>query len=120
MFSCLEKGPVKQGVSFSQAPESGEQLEVVGRRGYIVDQNPHHEILEDEVFDEVLILLARLDQERLRLINICEAERQVRDRLKENTDHWRLKRLHDLPLAVQKGSFQNLTNKFFSYENLIQ
>lgn len=101
----IEQAAVKREVSFSQIPTSTpQQLEVIGKGGHIPDPFPHHDILEDEVLDEVLILLARLDRERLRLINLCENEQQIRDRLKENIDHWRLKRLHDLPLAVQKGS----------------
>ena len=77
---------------------------MIGKGGHITDQHVHHDSLEDEILDEVLILLARLDRERLRLINSCSREIQIRERLKESIDHWRLKRLHDLPLAVQKGS----------------
>ncbi|CAF3685099.1 unnamed protein product [Rotaria sp. Silwood1] len=98
----IKKGTIKREVSFSQMPSSTEQLEIIGRSGHIADPHPHHDILEDVILDEVLLLLARLDHERLRLIHLCSNEQQVRERLKENIDHWRLKRLHDLPLAVQK------------------
>lgn len=78
-------------------------MEIVGQGGRLIDQHPHHDLLQEEILDEVLLLLARLDRERLRLINLCEREGEVRVRLKDNIDHWRLKRLQDLPLAVQKG-----------------
>ena len=91
-------------MSFAQAESSAQQLEIVGKGGQITtDQPAHHDILEEEVLEEVLVLLARLDRERLRLINLCEREQEIREKLKENIDQWRLKRLHDLPLAVQKG-----------------
>ncbi|CAF1263266.1 unnamed protein product [Rotaria magnacalcarata] len=95
-------GRTKRQISFSKTLPLTNPLEIVGRGGQLVDQHPHHDILEDEILEEVLLLLARLDRERLRLINLCENENRVRDRLKENIDHWRLKRLVDLPLAVQK------------------
>lgn len=103
-ISCLEKAPAKREVSFSQLPSSsGNPLEVIGTGGRVTETPAHHEMLEDEILDEVLVLLARLDRERLRLIHSCEREQLIRGRLKESIDHWRLKRLHDLPLAVQKG-----------------
>ena len=71
-------------------------------------QSSHHDILEEEVLEEVLLLLARLDRERLRLINACEREQEIREKLRDNIDQWRLKRLKDLPLAVQKGSSLSL------------
>ncbi|CAF3517427.1 unnamed protein product [Rotaria socialis] len=95
-------GRTKRQISFSKTLPLTNPLEVVGRGGQLIDQHPHHDLLEDEILEEVLLLLARLDRERLRLINLCENENRVRDRLKENIDHWRLKRLVDLPLAVQK------------------
>ncbi|CAF2707819.1 unnamed protein product [Rotaria sp. Silwood2] len=120
-----KKGTVKREVSFNQMPSSTEQLEIVGRGGHITDQHPHHDILEDEILDEVLLLLARLDRERLRLINLCVHEQQSRERLKENIDHWRLKRLHDLPLAVQKGSKKsfsrcNSTRRLFFFSFFLE
>mgnify|MGYP007021849284 CR=1 FL=1 len=112
LYSILAKQQVKREVSFSQIPSSGgDALEVVGKGGHVPDNHAHPEILEDELLDEVLLLLARLDRERLRLINSCEREQLIRLRLRDNIDHWRLKRLHDLPLAVQKGS---LSLSFFS------
>jgi len=107
----IEKGPIKREVTFNRIPSATQQLEIIGKGGQMIDQHPHHDILEDEILDEVLVLLARLDRERLRLINLCEREQRIRERLKENIDYWRIKRLHDLPLAVQKGS-----KEFFSVE----
>lgn len=109
IFDLIEKAPVRREVSFSQlAFSSGNQLEVIGTGGHVTATPAHHEMLEDEILEEVLVLLARLDRERLRLIHFCEREQVIRGRLKENIDHWRLKRLHDLPLAVQKGFFEDL------------
>lgn len=95
----------RREVSFGSATFStSDKLEVIGSSGRIPSaQKSHHEILENEIIEEVLMLLARLDHERLRLMNSCERERENRERLKNNIDQWRLKRLHDLPLAVQKG-----------------
>lgn len=101
---CVERGMLKREVRFSQVPPSMDQLTVVGHGGHVAHEHPHHEILEDEVIDEVLLLLARLDRERLRLITLCEHEQFIRARLRESIDHWRLKRLRDLPLAVQRGA----------------
>ncbi|CAF0745840.1 unnamed protein product [Adineta ricciae] len=92
----------KREVRFSQVQLSINALEIVGQGGHVAHEHPHHEILEDEVIDEVLLLLARLDRERLRLIHLCEHEQFVREKLKESIDSWRLKRLRDLPLAVQR------------------
>lgn len=90
-------------MAFSQHPSSAQNLEIVGQGGQLIGQHAHHDVLQEEILDEVLVLLARLDRERLRLIHLCERERDTRVRLKDNIDHWRLKRLQDLPLAVQKG-----------------
>ncbi|CAF0745281.1 unnamed protein product [Adineta ricciae] len=92
----------KREVRFSQVQLSMNALEIVGQGGHVAHEHPHHDILEDEVIDEVLLLLARLDRERLRLIHLCEHEQFVRAKLKESIDSWRLKRLRDLPLAVQR------------------
>lgn len=105
----LERFPIRREVSFTgaAATSSIQPLEIVGQGGQITNdqQSSHHDILEEEVLEEVLLLLARLDRERLRLINACEREREIREKLRDNIDQWRLKRLKDLPLAVQKGSF---------------
>lgn len=111
------KTPVRREVSFSQHPSSAQQLEIVGQGGRLIDQHPHHDLLQEEILDEVLLLLARLDRERLRLINLCEREGEIRVRLKDNIDHWRLKRLQDLPLAVQKGL--SITSSFASHFSLV-
>ena len=70
---ALEKNRVKREVSFSQLPSSSSspanQLEIIGQGGRLSDVQTHHEMYEDEILDEVLVLLARLDRERLRLIN---------------------------------------------------
>ena len=98
--------PIRREVSFVHDASSREKsLEIVGRGGQIP---AHHDILETEVFDEVLVLLARLDRERVRLINGCEHEQFLRANLNKRIDYWRLKRLIDLPKAVQKGALCRL------------
>ncbi|UJR14680.1 hypothetical protein I4U23_001673 [Adineta vaga] len=97
-----KRGTFKREVRFSHAQFSTDQLAIVGQGGHVAHEHSHHDILEDEVIDEVLLLLARLDRERLRLIYLCEHEQFIRAKLKESIDHWRLKRLRDLPLAVQR------------------
>ena len=97
--------PIRREVSFAHDATRENSLEIVGRGGQIP---AHHDILETEVFDEVLVLLARLDRERLRLINGCEHEQFLRAKLNKRIDYWRLKRLIDLPKAVQKGAVSPL------------
>ncbi|CAF0724969.1 unnamed protein product [Adineta steineri] len=100
--------PTRKGATYRREvrfthKSSPMELQIIGQGGQVGHEHSHHhEILEDEIIDEVLLLLARLDRERLRLITLCENEQFIRNRLRESIDHWRLKRLRDLPLAVQR------------------
>jgi hypothetical protein len=119
LLMCIEQVTGKREVSFLHVPTSStttQPLEIIGTAGQtLANRHAHVDIVEEEVLDEVLLLLARLDRERLRLINACEGEQDIRTKLRENVDHWRLKRLRDLPIAVQKGSIHTERKRIDTY-----
>ncbi|CAF1598800.1 unnamed protein product [Didymodactylos carnosus] len=83
----------KQELHF--ANKSEQNLEIIGSSGQTDNRTILYKPLTvrlnpplsaDDVLDEVLVLLARLDTERLRLIKLCEYESNSKVKLREKID----------------------------------
>lgn len=58
---------------------------------------------EYEVIEEVITLLGRMESDRLSTQDTLVNERERVQRLRDEIDAQAYKRMHDLPLAVQRG-----------------
>ena len=57
----------------------------------------------DDVIDEVILLLGRMESDRISTLEALVKERERVQLLRSQIDTQAYKRMHDLPLAVQRG-----------------
>ena len=57
----------------------------------------------EDVLDEIVTLLARLENDRMEILKSLVHEKEKVVRLNEKIDHLCLVRMRELPIAVQKG-----------------
>ena len=60
---------------------------------------------EHDVIEEVISLLGRMESDRLSTQDALVKERERVQKLRDEIDMQAYKRMHDLPLAVQKGKY---------------
>lgn len=69
----------------------------------------------EDVLDEVVTLLARLENDRIDILKALENEKQKVVRLNDKIDHLCLVRMRELPIAVQRGRLFFLVTKIFRF-----
>lgn len=71
---------------------------------------------EYDVIEEVISLLGRMESDRISTQDALVKERERVQKLRDEIDAQAYKRMHDLPLAVQRGKYRLFTkgmNIFF-------
>lgn len=64
---------------------------------------------EHDVIEEVINLLGRMESDRLSTQDALVKERERVQKLRDEIDMQAYKRMHDLPLAVQRGKYSSFT-----------
>lgn len=64
---------------------------------------------EHDVIEEVINLLGRMESDRLSTQDALVKERERVQKLRDEIDMQAYKRMHDLPLAVQRGKYSPFT-----------
>ena len=65
---------------------------------------------EYDVIEEVINLLGRMESDRLSTQDALVKERERVQKLRDEIDAQAYKRMHDLPLAVQRGKYSHVLN----------